>query len=141
SLIASKSTDSLILSDSVRLDWRLVTTTTTTSELLTVCVAKSESVVSVITCKLLAVALLIYSRSIVPVTCAIRFPEYLGINLHSPLSCVLVCFSIYSQKEFCYNILTGIESPALITLIYSYYGRFLRRHPQEHEECSSDSMQ
>ncbi|GBM92324.1 hypothetical protein AVEN_136369-1 [Araneus ventricosus] len=44
--------------------------TAITSELMTVCVAKSESAVTVITCELLFVALLICSRSIVPVTCA-----------------------------------------------------------------------
>ncbi|GBN84685.1 hypothetical protein AVEN_93666-1 [Araneus ventricosus] len=62
------------------------------SDLLTVCVARSESAVTVITCEVLSVALLICARSIVPVTCATCFPEYLGIKRHSSLSRLLDCF-------------------------------------------------
>ncbi|GBN49226.1 hypothetical protein AVEN_151799-1 [Araneus ventricosus] len=76
------------------------TVTAITSELLTVCVAKSKSAVTDITCELLSVALLICSRSVVPVTCATCFPKYLGINLHSPLSCVLDCFRHIPIERF-----------------------------------------
>ncbi|GBN48857.1 hypothetical protein AVEN_178308-1 [Araneus ventricosus] len=72
--------------------------TVITSELLTVCVAESESAVTDITCELLSVALIICSGSVVPVACATCFPEYLGINLHSPLSYVLDSFRPYTHK-------------------------------------------
>ncbi|GBM74891.1 hypothetical protein AVEN_198932-1 [Araneus ventricosus] len=74
--------------------------TVITNELLSVCVAKSESAVTVITCELLSVALLICSRPIAPVTCATCFTECLGINLHSPLSCVLDCFRHTPTERF-----------------------------------------